>query len=131
MPLQWVEETNIRGPQGPAGVGGTSGDAIAVYDAGNVPAAWTPVAMNGSRQRAVVAQATTISAPTDPPRDGFRLSITLTATGASRVVTLDGGISRWAGYPVSFQLPVGKVGAVRLEWNAAAGRWVGFWTQEA
>lgn len=112
------------GSQGPTGAAGPAGDVVAVYDAGTAPAAWTPAAANGSRQRAVLASAVTLSGPTDAPRDGFRVAISLTATGASRVLTIDGGIRRAAGYPSTMQLPVGNVGLVRLEWNAAVAAWL-------
>jgi hypothetical protein len=112
------------GAPGATGPAGTPGDEVAVYNAGTAPASWVPSASNGSRQRATLASAVTLSGPADPPRDGFRVSFALTATGSSRVLTIDGGIGRLAGWPTSMQCAVGKAVRVRIEWDAALGRWI-------
>lgn len=169
MALTWVEDANIRGPQGPqgatgaqgpAGTGGaqgltgapgadgapgatgsqgtqgiqgatgsqgpagTAGDAITVYDAGTAPGTWTPDAANGSRQKAVLGGAVTMNPPSNPPRDGFRVSVSLTATGASRVLTLGSAFLFLVGWPTSIQLSTTAVGFARMEWNAAKSKWV-------
>jgi hypothetical protein len=125
--LTWQPSGSLKGPKGDtgtAGAPGPAGDVVAVFDAGTVPAAWTPDAANGSRQKGVLASAVTMSPPANPPRDGFRVSFALRATGASRVLTIASGIGRLAGWPTSIQLVVGKLTIVRLEWSADLNRWV-------
>lgn len=116
--------TGSQGPTGTTGAAGTPGDAVVVFNAGTAPASWAPNAANGSRQKAVLGSAVTMYGPTNAPRDGFRVSVTLTATGASRVLTIDAGIGRLVGWPNSIQVPVGKLCVVRLEWNTAVNRWI-------
>lgn len=105
----------------------TRRSAGATFAAGTLPATWTPDYVNGPRQAGVLGSAVTMMAPsatTLAPRDGARVTVTFTSTGASRVLTIDGGMGLLTGVASSMQLPTGKVGVARLEYNAAAGRWV-------
>lgn len=97
------------------------------YSAGTLPATWTPDYANGPRQVGVAGAAVTVNPPstaTLAPRDGAQVTAALTATGASRVITLGTGFGSLAGWPSSLQLAVGKAALVRFEWNAAMGRWI-------
>lgn len=150
MALSWVEEANIRGPQGPQGVQGAQGpagakgdtgaqgpqgttgaqgptgagfDSATVVDLGNVTGTVTLNAANGARQRGVMTGDVVLPTPTNGAA-GRVIVAYLTASGASRLVTIDGGIGRMAGYPAALQVPVGKLARVVLEYGVAVGRWV-------
>ena len=99
----------------------------ATWSAGTLGATFSPDTANGPKQAGVLAAACTLNPPTSATlaaRDGQQQKTTLTATGASRVLTLGTGQGVLSGIPGSVQIPVGKVLVVRQEFNAAAGRWI-------
>lgn len=102
----------------------TTINGAGVFANGTVPASFTPNMANGSRQSAVLGAATALLPPAAPTQDGVRASFTFTATGASRVLTLDAAFLVIVGWPTSIQLSTTAVGFARMEWNAAKAKWI-------